>query len=264
MTPHWAARKAAWSVSHFHRKFRLIAGESYLEYLRGRRLHRAAGDLLGSRLEIRRIAWDAGFAHVPAFHNAFLRRYGRTPAAYRRCGEDLWPAGREPLDPDFLFHLHEGRIDFHPGIVLEPGRCCVGLSASAAWSEFGKLIGDFRAGLERMAARPDRIICYVRATPGEILARGLTLHVGVEVGRMPSIPENWETFFVPPGPSAEFRHHGGAYARTCFHIWRHWSGRGGLAPGAGHTVEMDWDGGNPFTGRRPLVLRVPVLSAAIP
>ena len=264
LTPQWAARTAAWSLSHFHRKFTSIAGESFLSYRRGRLLQRASVDLISSRRTIERIAWDAGFAHVPAFHNAFQQRYGLTPAGYRRNQMDLWIESREPLDPDFLLHVHEGRIDPEPQFVYETGRTYSGLSASGAWSEFGDLFRKFQADLDMIQARPGRVLSYVHASRQENVERRITVHVGVEAGRLPRTPSHWESFTVPSGPSAEFRHHAGTYARTCFHIWRHWSGREKLVPDSGHTVEFDWDGTNPYSGRRPLVLRIPVVPGLVP
>src|SRR6266478_4224352 len=75
LSPQWAARDSAWALSHFHRKFTAVVGDSFLSYVRARRLHRAAGDLIGTRLSVSRIADGADFAHTPAFYKAFTQRY---------------------------------------------------------------------------------------------------------------------------------------------------------------------------------------------
>jgi transcriptional regulator GlxA family with amidase domain len=53
-------------------------------YLAEIRLGHARDRLSGSRDPIAAIALDAGFSEQSAFSRAFRRRYGESPAAYRR------------------------------------------------------------------------------------------------------------------------------------------------------------------------------------
>jgi len=98
------AEAAAFSPYHFHRIYRLLAGETPAETLLRTRLSRAAADLLAA-LPTARVAKRAGYGSVAAFTRAFRAAYGIPPAAYRlRGGIGLAaPATRnqeEPAMPD--------------------------------------------------------------------------------------------------------------------------------------------------------------------
>ena len=53
-------------------------------YIREYRLEQAAVELLNSRKRIVEIAMDAGYDSASKFSQAFKKRYGVTPSAYRR------------------------------------------------------------------------------------------------------------------------------------------------------------------------------------
>lgn len=80
------AEAAAFSPYHFHRVYRLLAGETPAETLSRLRLSRAAADLLKTSLPLERVARRAGFGSVPAFARAFRSAYGIPPGAYRGAG----------------------------------------------------------------------------------------------------------------------------------------------------------------------------------
>lgn len=259
LTPQWAARTTAWSLWHFHRKFQEISGESYLAYLRGRLLNRAAEDLVGTRLSIDRIASNAGFAHVAGFYKAFSRRFRAAPLAYRRDGVMLWHLGREALDPAVLYHMQAERVDAEPLITWQSPRHCAGLTGRNDWYGFDWLFQRFRLDLERAGIQPPSIQLCFQATQEDVVARRLTISIGIESRLLGILPYGWADFSIPGGHCAEFHHHGGSYELSCFHIWRHWRGRDFLIPYCSYSMQLDYDGTNPFTGRRPLIFRVPIL-----
>jgi AraC family transcriptional regulator len=80
------AEAAAFSPYHFHRVYRLLAGETPAETLSRLRLSRAAADLLKTPLPLERVARRAGFGSVAAFARAFRAAYGIPPGAYREAG----------------------------------------------------------------------------------------------------------------------------------------------------------------------------------
>jgi AraC family transcriptional regulator len=81
------AEAAAFSPYHFHRVYRLIAGETPAETLARLRLSRAAAELLKTALPLERVARRAGFGSAAAFARAFRAAYGIPPGAYRAaCG----------------------------------------------------------------------------------------------------------------------------------------------------------------------------------
>lgn len=83
------AAQAALSEYHFHRLFRAHFGVPVMDYVRRRRITRAATSLLHSRTSILAIALDAGFESQAAFTRAFRRVYHTTPAQYRARGRDV-------------------------------------------------------------------------------------------------------------------------------------------------------------------------------
>ncbi len=80
------AAQANASLYHFHRLFRALVGQSLMEYIRGRRLSRAAAEIVGTRRSITEIALDYGYAAPESFLRAFRARYAMNPRAFRRRG----------------------------------------------------------------------------------------------------------------------------------------------------------------------------------
>ncbi|MBU0926340.1 MAG: AraC family transcriptional regulator [Spirochaetes bacterium] len=77
------ADRAAYSVDHFGRIFKAVAGEALGEFLLRQRLERAASRLLKSPgMSVTDIAAEAGYSSSN-FSVAFKRRYGASPSAYR-------------------------------------------------------------------------------------------------------------------------------------------------------------------------------------
>lgn len=79
-----AARAAGLSTARLHALFAQWFGMGPGRYLTEIRLGRARDRLAGSADPIAAIALDAGFSEQSAFSRAFRRRYGQSPAAYRR------------------------------------------------------------------------------------------------------------------------------------------------------------------------------------
>lgn len=72
------------SKYHFHRLFKSETGKTLMEYVRERRLTRAAYELAFSSRSITHIAHYLSFNSHDAFDKAFKRVYGITPMEYRR------------------------------------------------------------------------------------------------------------------------------------------------------------------------------------
>jgi AraC-like DNA-binding protein len=78
------ARAAGISTSHLQALFQQWLGLTPGRYLGEIRLDRAKDRLLGSTEPIVEIALGVGFSEQSAFTRAFRRRFGESPAAYRR------------------------------------------------------------------------------------------------------------------------------------------------------------------------------------
>lgn len=78
------SERFSFSMFHFNRIFKAASGEPLMEYVRRRKLDRAAGDLIGGRKKIIEIALDMGFGSQEAFSRAFKKVYAVSPGRFVR------------------------------------------------------------------------------------------------------------------------------------------------------------------------------------
>lgn len=84
LTLHALAQRLGFSEYHMTRKFKNLAGLTFREYLRLRRLAFALIDIRDSKMPILKIAIAYGFSSHEAFTRAFKAAYGITPVMYRQ------------------------------------------------------------------------------------------------------------------------------------------------------------------------------------
>jgi AraC-like DNA-binding protein len=77
------ASMAGISRANFSRQFREAFGEPPHQYLKSRRMERAAALLRSTDQPVADICRDVGLRSVGSFTTSFRRAYGRSPAAYR-------------------------------------------------------------------------------------------------------------------------------------------------------------------------------------
>ncbi|MFV0352994.1 MAG: effector binding domain-containing protein [Oscillospiraceae bacterium] len=87
--PSQLAKIACCSVFHFQRMFSYMAGVSLAEYIRRRRMTKAAFDLQNSSDKIIDIALHYGYESPTAFNRAFQSVHGVAPSTARQEGIDL-------------------------------------------------------------------------------------------------------------------------------------------------------------------------------
>lgn len=80
------AAAAGYSPNYLSRKFRKSVGTGIHEYLLFIRLHYAALELVTTDDSITEIAFRCGFSDSNYFKDAFKKKYGVTPRAYRKRG----------------------------------------------------------------------------------------------------------------------------------------------------------------------------------
>lgn len=78
------SRKLGYSEFYLTRKFRVISGLQFRDYLRRRKLAFALKEVRDTDRGILDIAFDYGFSSHEAFTRAFKALYGVTPSAYRK------------------------------------------------------------------------------------------------------------------------------------------------------------------------------------
>jgi len=77
------AQKSNLSISSFKREFRKLYNDSPANYIKNKRLERAAELLLASDERITDIAFDCGFSDLANFTKSFRDKYKVTPTGYR-------------------------------------------------------------------------------------------------------------------------------------------------------------------------------------
>jgi AraC family transcriptional regulator len=80
------AEIACMSSYHWHRIYRAIYGETLAATVKRLRLHRAAGDIVRTDLDVSEIAKRSGYPNVQSFNRIFKSVYGMPPARYRKEG----------------------------------------------------------------------------------------------------------------------------------------------------------------------------------
>lgn len=88
---HELAHSVGLSAKRLNQGFRVVFGTTVFDHLRDARLD-LARQLIegGSDIPLKQIAWQVGYAHPTNFISAYRRRFGVSPARYRR---DHSPAG---------------------------------------------------------------------------------------------------------------------------------------------------------------------------
>ncbi|MFM1655727.1 helix-turn-helix domain-containing protein [Brevibacillus sp. B_LB10_24] len=92
---------------NFHRIFEAVLGETAGNYIRSRRLSRAANDLLYTDQRILDIAVHYQFDSQEAFNRAFKRVYKVSPGAYRKNRIDTIIGSKKELTAIHIKHLFE-------------------------------------------------------------------------------------------------------------------------------------------------------------
>ncbi len=266
-----AARRAAFSRWHFMRVFQAVVGLPVAEYVRRRRLSRAAEDLAAGRAVLATaIAW--GYDSQAAFTRAFARAFGVTPAAYARrarAGEAAVPVllRAEPRTP-FPFGPPPA-----PRIEERPAFRAVGLGTRAPTRRFQSFV-DIPAFWDDWL-RHERWRAIGGALPGRphyglvrAYASGeIEYVIALEVAPRTAAPRGYRAVEVPAATYAVFTATGGAtrtaqsLALGAFGIWLPAS-KERLRPGAWEFEAYHQDPGLPAGHLRvevgvPLVPRSP-------
>ena len=80
------AQEAHFSVSHFHRVFQKVTGETVNQYIRRIRLEYSANKLVNNpRMSITEVAYSMGFSSSACFAREFRRYFGMSASRYREA-----------------------------------------------------------------------------------------------------------------------------------------------------------------------------------
>lgn len=223
---------AGYSYYHFHRVFEAVTGETIGNYIRSRRLARAAYDLMYSDVKIIDIAVRYQFESQEAFNRAFKKLYKISPGTYRNNRIDSIVGNRKQLTPLNLRHLTSG-LTLQPEIKIVSETKIVGLSGKSSlscnnrpnmWNMFNPRINEIKhlaegiRGYGICEADPDFDMCRFdeNTESSEI--------VGVEVISFEDIPRGMIKKFLTGGKYAVFTHKGklDKLGMTYEYIWGTW------------------------------------------
>jgi AraC family transcriptional regulator len=128
---HALARRAGFSLWHFHRIFNEHTGDSLGSYFRKRRLTAAAEELARTDRSVLDIALDYQFESHEAFTRAFKAAFDATPSEFRRTGKLAWLRTRPELTAPRL-HALRVQTTLKPTLVELPALHLLGLSVRFA------------------------------------------------------------------------------------------------------------------------------------
>ena len=106
LTLTFLARRLGYSEYHLSRRFKAMAGMSFREFFRLRKLAFAMEEVAGSDESLLDIAVKYGFSSHEAFTRAFRATYGITPSAFRR--NPVPPSLRTIIQPFDCYFLGTG------------------------------------------------------------------------------------------------------------------------------------------------------------
>lgn len=119
------AKRAGFSEFHFHRMFVMTAGDPVMEYVRKRRLAKAAYELSHTDARVVDVAFACGFASHETFTRAFRRLFGMSPNAYRRRRIAVRPYEKLNVLQD-KYHPYLGGIAMQYRIETKPAFRVIG------------------------------------------------------------------------------------------------------------------------------------------
>lgn len=91
------------SKSHLHLRISEVTGEKLIDYIKKRRLTKAAFELLDTKRPVIDIALDNGYSSQEAFTRAFKKVFSLTPKKYREYGYDNIDSIKTKLDKRLYF-----------------------------------------------------------------------------------------------------------------------------------------------------------------
>lgn len=221
-----------YSYYHFHRIFQALVGESVGNYLRKRRITRAAYDLIYTDKRIIDIAMYYRFESQEAFTRAFKTSYAVSPKVYRQNRLQQFLGEKKELTGIKLRHLHEG-ITFNPEIKVITRKKIVGIKGDTSIKQV-RIPEIWELFLSRVNEIPNKknncpyfSICEVNSGFDMNKFSETTEYselIGVEVENFDNIPKNMVKRIIAEGKYAVFTHKGctNKLALTYDYIWGTW------------------------------------------
>lgn len=223
---------AGYSYYHFQRIFEAVLGESIGDYIRTRRLARAAGDLIYTDRRILDIAVDYQFESQEAFNRAFKKVYRVSPGVYRRNRIDTIIGSRQELTASHLRHICKG-VTLCPAICWLEDKELIGMRVQTSLrkntlkEEWGRFLSRSEEIENRAEGSAVYGICEVSPdfdTASFDADTESTHFIGAEVYSFGGLPEGMSEKTLRGGRYAVFTHKGKVETLkiTYDYIWGTW------------------------------------------
>lgn len=219
------ARTHATTEYHLRRMFASLAGMPVSEYIRRRRMTRAAADLVSGAPDLLTVAVRHGYGSVEAFGRAFRAVHHTAPTQVRREGGPL------RTQPTLRFRLSvEGRIPMDVTIIDRPALDLVGHAVEVPLIHEGvnphiqahiaSLAPQEHLRLKELSNTDPAGILAVSDGPEPDAAEGtpLTYLHGVAVSEGTLVPDDLDVIALPAGSWAVFAS-SGAFPETLQRLW---------------------------------------------
>ncbi|MCY6960097.1 AraC family transcriptional regulator [Clostridium brassicae] len=224
------AKSIGYSYYHFTRLFEGLLGETIGNYIRKRRITKAAQDLIYTDKKIIDIALDFQFKSPEAFARSFKKIYDATPTEYRRNRIDVLKGNKKYIDNERLKHILNN-ITIQPVIKVIPEVKVIGIKGRTSlknnllpdlWNAFNKNSSKIINKAEPLKYYG---ICENDRSNNQFGKNvAYSEIVGVEVTSFEYIPDEMISKVIPKGKYVVFTHKGSVekLQETYEYIWGTW------------------------------------------
>lgn len=202
------------SLSHLYRVFPMLTGVTVKEYIRLRRMSKAAVELRCGEESILDISIKYGFNSQESFLKVFHKLFGITPGEYRKTGKPITLLEKKDILRDFIHKashesLQEGvykKLDVNTFTIFKPAHKWIAKVNRDNWSDFyeecekrgimeiiDNIPSDRRygGGLMTIEGFKTMIVCYGKEVPADYEGE---------------VPEFCEVFDFPASKYIVFNH----------------------------------------------------------
>lgn len=202
-----AAKIASCSVFHFQRVFAYLAGVPLSEYIRRRRMTKAAFDLQNDKGKVVEIALKYGYQSPTAFNRAFQSVHGVAPSEAKKEGVRL-----KAFQPITFQISVTGAEELEYKIVKKEPIRIIGISAPLELElekNFQTVPGLWaRAAAEGIVPMLAERMGEPEGILGVSVCAGENWRYYIAAASQSKRPEGWEEYTVPAGTWAIFSGHG--------------------------------------------------------
>lgn len=242
-------KRSEMSSWQFQRVFRSLVGDSIGNYLRSRRLTKAARELADTDNRIIDIAINYQFGSQEAFSRAFKAAFKMTPHQFRKEKPKVTLAKKPKLSKETLEHICFG-VKREPELRDAPAIHLVGMQTiilsplSAKLDCFEKLTNHWQIFNEKKKGIPNRVgkkSYGLAMSPSQSMQEEAIIYLAaVEVSTVDTLLEEMVALEVPPSRYAVFENIGliDKSQATIDYIYGFWLPNSGFERGSGYDFEL--------------------------